>query len=125
MRLRAGQGGQASVELALALPLVFLLALAVLQVALVGRDAVLVAHAAREGARAAAVAPGSAASAARGSGGLAPSRVRVDEQAEGGRVVVTVRYESPTRLPLVGPLVPDVRLKAAVTFRREGRSASR
>ena len=58
---RPGRGarhrGQATVELALGLPVVCIGVLLVLQLALVGRDAVLVAHAAREAARAAAVDP--------------------------------------------------------------------
>ena len=52
---RHRQRGQATVELALALPLVCLLLLAVLQVAVVARDRLAVEHAARAAARAAAV----------------------------------------------------------------------
>ena len=51
------EGGQATVEVALLLPLLALLLLAVVQVGLVVRDQVLVTHAAREAARAAAVDP--------------------------------------------------------------------
>ena len=47
--------GQATVELALLLPVVVVLLLAVLQLGLVARDVVLVAHAAREASRVAAV----------------------------------------------------------------------
>ena len=54
---RQREGGQAAVELALALPLLALLALALLQVTLVVRDQVLLTHAAREAAREAAVDP--------------------------------------------------------------------
>ena len=50
-----GDHGQATVELALCLPVVVIALLAVLQVAVVARDHVLVAHAAREAARAVAV----------------------------------------------------------------------
>ena len=50
-----GDEGQAAVELALVLPLVALLLLALVQVGLVVRDQILVIHAAREAAREAAV----------------------------------------------------------------------
>ena len=56
--MRAGAGrdrGQSSVEVALLLPFLALLLLAVIQVGLVVRDQVLVVHVAREAARAAAV----------------------------------------------------------------------
>ena len=53
----AGDRGQASVELALLLPLLVLLLLVILQVGLLGRDVVLVTHASREAARAAATDP--------------------------------------------------------------------
>jgi hypothetical protein len=123
---RPGRGarhrGQATVELALGLPIVCLAVLLVLQLALVGRDAVLVHHAAREAARAAAVAP--AASSAR-AGALAsttaldPHRLDVALVRRGGRVTAQVRYRAVTGLPLVGPLVPDPVLTAEVTMREE------
>ena len=116
--------GQATVEVALVLPVIAVLLLAVVQVGLVVRDQVLVTHAAREAARAAAVdpdpeAPGQAAAAA---ARLAPHRLQVvvgERGAPGSRVRVEVAYVSPTRLPLVGPLVPDVRLTAEATIRVE------
>ena len=60
-RWRRGDEGQAAVELALVLPLVVALLLAVVQVGLIVRDQVLVVHAAREAAREAAVDPDPAA----------------------------------------------------------------
>ena len=54
---RRREGGQATVEVALLLPLLATMLLAVVQVGLVVRDQVLVTHAAREAARAAAVDP--------------------------------------------------------------------
>jgi hypothetical protein len=116
--------GQAAVELALVLPLVTALALALLQVALVVRDQVLVVHAAREGARAAAVSDGPEAprAAALAGGGLAADRVEVEASGRAGpgsRVRVLVRYDSPTDLPLVGPLVGDVGLSGSTTMRVE------
>ncbi len=119
------EGGQASVELALALPLVFTVALLIVQVGLVVRDQVRVVQAAREGARAAAVdsRAGAARGAALDSAGLAADRTRVAVSGRGGpgsRVVVEVTYRAPTDVPLVGPLVPEVTLAAAATMRVEG-----
>ena len=119
-----GDGGQAAVELALVLPFVALVLLAVVQVALVGRDAVLVVHAAREAARAAAVDddPEAAARAAADTSGLAATRLDVatdGRQGPGSRVRATVRYSAPTDVPVVGVLVGDVRLRAAASMRVE------
>lgn len=112
-------------EVALALPVVALALLLVVQVGLVARDQVLVTHAAREGARAAAVdpAPGAAAVAARSTPGLRPDRLRVttSPRGEAGSTVrVTVRYRSPTDVPLAGLLVGDPELSATVVMRVEG-----
>jgi len=119
-----GDEGQAAVELALVLPLVFFLLLVVVQVGLVARDQVLVVHAAREAARQAAVEPGPdvARRAALAGSGLSPDRVAVEvgpRTAAGGRVSVRVRYRAPTNVPLVGGLLHDVTLSAAATMRVE------
>ncbi len=118
------EAGQATVELALALPVVVLVLLLVLQVGLVVRDQVLVVHAAREAARAVAVdaRPGAASGAAATAGPLDPARLSVSVQGRdglGSRVHVTVTYRAPTDVPLVGPLVGDVDLHADVTMRVE------
>lgn len=124
--LRRGRGdrGQAAVELALVLPLLVMLALALCQVALIVRDQVLVIHAAREGGRAAAVDPdaGAARRAALSSGTLRPAHLDVEVSGRAGpgsRVHVTVRYRSPTELPLIGPLVGDVGLSGTASMRVE------
>ncbi len=126
-RTRRGDRGQATVELALVLPLVAVLVLVVLQVGLVLRDHLLVAHAAREAARAAAVAdgdPGSAATdAARRSGGLDPGRMVVRTGSSGDRVRVHVTYRSTTDVPLVGLLLPDVSLDGEASMRSEASGA--
>ena len=115
------QRGQAAVELALGLPLVFLVLLAVVQVVLVARDQLAVLHAAREGARAEAVEPGGGAGegAARQALGLDPARASIDVSGGAGRVHVTVRYQSPTDVPLVGMLLADVTVSATATMRAE------
>lgn len=123
---RPGRGGshrgQATVELALGLPVVCLAVLLVLQLALVGRDAILVHHAAREAARAAAVEPSGAAAragAVASTTALDPDRLDVDLARRGGRVTAVLRYRAVTGLPVVGALVPDPEIGASVTMREE------
>jgi hypothetical protein len=116
--------GQAAVELALALPLVLLVLLLVVQVGLVVRDQLLVVHAAREAARAAAVgAPDDQVRvAADHAGPLDVARLRVVVErhgAAGTDVDVVVTYRCVTDVPLVGPLVPDLDLRAEVVMRQE------
>ena len=124
MHTRGGDDGQASVELALLLPVLALLLLVILQIGLLGRALVLVSHAAREAARAAAVDadPGAAEAAARAAGGLDADRltVRVRGRGEPGtRVRVTVTYRAGTEVPLVGGLLGDRTLRSSTTMRVE------
>ena len=119
--------GQAAVEVALVLPVVALVLLLVVQVALVVRDEVLVTHAAREAARAAAVdaSPTAARRAAAAGAPLDPRRLHVRLAADGGaggRVAVTLSYRSPTSVPIIGPVLPDVSLSARAAMRAEGGS---
>jgi Flp pilus assembly protein TadG len=121
---RRQEGGQATVEVALLLPLVATMLLGVVQVGLVVRDQVLVVHAAREAARAAAVDPTVAAAraGAEGAARLDPARLDVELDGStdpGGRLTVTVRYRSPTAVPLVGQLLGDRTLTAQATMRVE------
>jgi Flp pilus assembly protein TadG len=122
---RARDAGQASVELALLLPIVVLLLLAVLQVGLLTRDLVLVTHASREAVRAAATDPdpGAATRAALDSSGLSDDRLRVRVTGRGqagSRVAVTVSYRAPTTVPLVGALLADRTIRSSATMRVEG-----
>lgn len=116
--------GQSSVEVALLLPFVALLLLAVVQVGLVVRDQVLVTHAAREAARAAAVDPDprAATDAAASAADLAPVHLSVEVSGRGdpgSRVRVEVAYRSTTVVPLVGRLIGDVVVRSAATMRVE------
>jgi TadE-like protein len=116
--------GQATVELALALPVVVLLLAAVVQAGLLVRDQVLVTHAAREAARAAAVDDDRRAveRAAAEAGPLDRHRLTVTVEGRGGpgsRVRVRVSYQSPLRLPLLGRALGDVELEASATMRVE------
>ncbi|MGB8859619.1 MAG: TadE/TadG family type IV pilus assembly protein [Ilumatobacteraceae bacterium] len=109
--------GQATVELALALPMVCVLLFAVVQVAVIGRDQLAVQLAAREAARAAAVSavPASAGTtAAHRAVALRPLAVEIAAGAV--TVTATVRYTDGTDVPLVGALLPDVVLTATVTM---------
>lgn len=122
--MTTAERGQATVELVFVLPLLALVALVVLQVALVGRDLVLVTHAAREAARTAAVEPGEGAArdAAVRSTGLERERLQVEVAGRGGpgsRVEVRVRYRAPTDVPLAGRLVGDVDLVGRASMRVE------
>ena len=112
-------GGQATVELAIGFPVVLIGVLLVLQLALVGRDQLLLSHATREAARSAAVDPRTDAGregALASTTGLDPARLNVDADRSGGRTRVRLEYRSLTDLPLVGPLVPDPVLRASVTM---------
>ena len=124
-RTRRGDRGQATVELALVLPLVAVLVLVVLQVGLVVRDHLLVEHAAREAARAASVADADRSSAANRAAvraaDLDADRLRVSSNVTDGgeRVAVHVDYRSATDVPLVGLLLPDVELRGDAVMRVE------
>ena len=115
-----GQGGQAAVEVALVLPLVALLLLLVAQAALVVRDQVLVVHAAREAARAAAVdpAPGVPREAALASAPLEPARLDV-RVGPGRQVTVTVSYRTAPFAPMISGLLPDLVVRGRASMRRE------
>ncbi|WP_419842532.1 TadE family type IV pilus minor pilin [Candidatus Poriferisodalis sp.] len=108
-------------ELALLLPFLVFLLMCVVQTALVARDAVLVSHAARVGARIASVAPSMEAvrDAVEAAAPLDPSRLDVERSVEGAFVRVTVRYSSATEVPLVGALVGDVELSESAAMPAE------
>jgi hypothetical protein len=115
--------GQATVELALALPVVVLFVLFVIQVALVVRDQILVLEAARSAAREAAVDSnlGRVSDAAQ-TDGLVRERLDISMRgrgAAGSQVRVELRYRELTDVPLVGPLLPSRDLHAAATMRVE------
>ena len=121
---RSGERGQATVELALVLPLAVLFALIVVQLGVVAKDLVLVHHAAREGARAAAVEPTPAAARAGATGATSLDDGRMSVRLRGGtergdHATVSVIYRAPTSVPIVGALLPDIELEASVTMRVE------
>jgi len=116
--------GQATVEVALLLPLVAVLLMAVVQVGLVVRTQVLLTEAARAGARAAAVSPhpDEVEAAAESTPGLDPSHldVRIGPRgAPGTMVEVALDYRSPLVLPLLGRHFDPPRLSARAVMRVE------
>lgn len=120
-RRRPGESGQATVELALALPAVLLALLAIVQAGLVVADHVRTVHVAREAARAVAVdgRPGAAPAAVAAAGGEGCSASVSRPAAAGATLVVTVTCRSPTDVPLVGVLVPDVEVRSRAAMRVE------
>ena len=119
----SGEGGQATVELALVLPFVVLLLLLVVQVAVIARGQVLVVHVAREAARALAVDPDPAAArrTALDAAPLDAKRVVLTTESDGtrGTVRAEVRYAAATDIPIAGLLLPDVPLRASAVMRAE------
>ena len=112
--------GQATVEFALALPVVVILVLGVVQLVVVARDQLAVELAAREGARAAAVAAardGAATDAALAAVTLRPLDISVSTS--GGRVTVSVTHQTRTDVPLIGLAIGDVEVSASVTMLQE------
>jgi hypothetical protein len=112
--------GQATVELALVLPLIFGMLILLFQVAVVARDDILVVHAARDAAREATVSADPAlvaAAAHRTLPGAVVTIVRRGGVAE--PVEVAVSFVAHTDLPLVGALLPDVTLHGRSVMRVE------
>jgi hypothetical protein len=117
--------GSAAVELALVLPLALTAALALLQVGLLTKETLLVAQAAREGAREAAVSIDDARvrQAAVIGGGLVDDRVEIEVDRSGSvgdPVTVRIRYRAPMVVPFVEWLFTDeIGLTAEATMRQE------
>jgi Flp pilus assembly protein TadG len=121
--LRArGDEGQSSVELALSLPFVFGMLVALVQAGLFVRDQVMVDHAAREAARVAAVSGdvGRVRTAAAGaSDALDPARLTVvvgGRGPPGSTVRVDVAYDDPIRVPVLGFLRSSLHLSASASI---------
>jgi hypothetical protein len=117
--------GSAAVELALVLPLALTAALALLQVGLLSKDALVVAQAAREGAREAAVSTDErrVRQAVLRAGGLIDERTEVGIDrvgTVGDPVIVRVTYSVPMVVPFVEWLFPtNVALESEATMRQE------
>lgn len=116
-----GQRGQATVELALALPLVLIGLLLVVQAGLVVADHVATVHAAREAARAVAVdGRAGVADRAAADAGREGCRSWVARPAEVGSVLrVRLTCPASTDVALVGPLLPDLTVTTTAAMRVE------
>ena len=116
-------GGQATVELALLLPLLMVMALFLAQLGLTARDQIMVTHSAREAARAVAVGGDAALArpAALAAAQLDPRRteVLVAESARTGNVSVRVHYRSEVRFAALAVLIDDLVLSAEAVMRAE------
>lgn len=114
------QRGQATVELALLLPVLVMAVLAVLQIALLVRDQLGVVRAAREVARVSSVDRDIAHAITAGHRVVAGASVNVRRPPRVGDVVeVEVAVRSVTDLPLIGVLFPDPVLHAHASMRVE------
>ena len=118
-RTGSSQAGQATVEFALALPIVLIVILGMTQVGVAIRNELAVELAAREGARAASVSasPQSAASAAAAAAVDLPIAVRTDVTATA--VTVTVTYVDPTDVPIIGQFIGPSTHQATATMALE------
>ncbi len=121
-----GERASAAVEFALVLPLVLLMALALVQVGLLVKDELVLAEAARAGARQGAVSADDdqvRQAAIQSAATLDATHLEVTVQREGGAgtpVVVTVGYDDDGRIPLVAWLFPpQIHLTTSVVFRQE------
>ena len=112
-----GERGQATVEAALLVPLLVGLAFLVAQVALLARDRVLVAHAAREAARAAVVdsRPAAVRTAALRTPGLDPARLDVVVRRDGGMVTAVVSYRAVLNVLFLGRKSAEIAMNEQVT----------
>jgi Flp pilus assembly protein TadG len=116
--------GQATVEVALFLPVVMALLGALLEVGMLAADHVRLWHAAREAARVAVVERDShAARAAVTRSGLKNVRVDIEPDQRsrilGEPLTVTLSYSPSARVPLIGELFESVHLSAKATMRIE------
>ena len=116
--------GQATVELALCLPLVVVLLAIVVQVGSIALDQVRLWHAAREAVRVAAVESDEAAikEAAHGVG-IEPVAIEIDPRdiyrRRGEVVTVTLDHSTKGRVPVIGLLFSGIRLHAEASMRIE------
>lgn len=115
--------GQASVELALVIPVLVLLAVALIQLVVVARDRVQLVRVTAASARAAMVDPDDrtvAATARALRGGLDLERVECSGGRAAGELLTVSVMARPQRLPLVGAALGGLRLSESLTVRVEG-----
>lgn len=112
--------GQATVEFAIALPLVVVLVLGVIQIVVVTSDQLAIELAAREAARAAVVAASPAVAADRAARAVTQLRpLSVSTISSEGHITVHVGHRNDTDVALIGIAMPGVDLEASVTMALE------
>lgn len=128
--IASGETGQATVEAVLALPVFLLAMFVVLQAGVLARDALALHHAAREGARAAAVQSSDASihqaiEAAAGPLDFDDIAISINppsvyDRDRGAGVTVSLSYPRPLRVPLLGRRFESTKiLQSSVTMRLE------
>ena len=123
-RRASDERGQATVELALCLPLIALLLATVVEVTMIAADQTRLLHAAREAARIAVVDDEAGKiRAAAANGGLKGVELAVtpkpDMRRQGDPLTVRLSYKPPARTPIVGILFRGITLRAEATMRIE------
>jgi Flp pilus assembly protein TadG len=108
--------GQATVELALATPVLCLLLLGIVQLTVVVRDQLRLIELARVAARAASVADDPGGAAAGTTGRDPPNGMQMTTSVEAGTVTVSMSAVTITTVPLIGDLLPDITLEASSTM---------
>ena len=114
-----GEKGQSTVEFALVLPVVALVAIGLVQVGLSVRNQLAVELAAREGARAASVAADSSGAAHDAATTSTRLPIEVATSADGTTVSVTVTYTDDIAIPLLGSILGPVTHTATASMTLE------
>jgi Flp pilus assembly protein TadG len=122
--MRASERGQATVELALCLPILAVLLGVVVEIAMLGGDQVRLWHASREAARAAVVDPDPAAArTAAERSGLQNLRIAIDPdpayRVQGQPLRVEVSMNPQGTIPLIGSFFEQLELHASAAMRIE------
>lgn len=113
---RDSERGQATVEFALALPVLLIIVLGLTQVGVAIRNELAVELAAREGARAAAVSANPAAAANGAATRAVALPITVSTSERGSTVTVTVTYVDPVNIAIIGTFIGPKTHTATVTM---------
>jgi hypothetical protein len=121
---RGAERGQATLELALCLPLVAAVLATLVEIGMLASDQLRLWHAAREAARTAAVDPEPAAArTAAEHSGLTPLEMSISPplayRRQGDPVTVSLVYGPRSGVPLIGAVIDRLTLRAAATMRIE------
>jgi Flp pilus assembly protein TadG len=114
-----GTAGQASVEFALAIPIVLVMALGLVLIGRAVRNELAVELAAREGVRAAAVSATPATAAANAARRAVSLPIEVTTTRDASTVTVTVTYVDPVDVAIIGSLIGPVTHSSSATMALE------